>query len=236
MGWSNRIISLSCALDFAIGKKLRLAIDNAELFTTDQYSDLETNLNNFMGFENRTKNMIVNRRPSHVCEFEISWMEAYYRMRGPDQRWNGCFIHPLSPSLLEKGRRALAAQGFSRLPSFHLRALDGQCDMRYNERNFLCTRRVPASAAIDSPCSPTPEGLARSYGTDDFALFSDGQDRYAELQFSSVDRSDFFTQYAMMALSPLHVGNVLSSVDLLVSIWREGIHGPGTTAPFPCYR
>jgi hypothetical protein len=236
MGWSNRIISLSCALDFAIGKNLRLAIENAELFTTDEYTDLESNLNNFMGFEGRTKNWIVNRKPTHICELDLSWMDAYYRMRGPDARWNGCFIHQLSPALLDKGRRALAAQRLELLPSVHLRALDGECRMRYEERNFLCTRALPASADIESPCGRKREDLAERYGAADYAVYSDGQDSPEQAGFPGAEGSDFFTQYAMMALSPLHVGNPLSSVDLLVSIWREGLHGRGTTAPFPCYR
>ena len=38
----------------------------------------------------------------------------------------------------------------------------------------------------------------------------------------------------MMAISPLHVGNVLSIVELLVAARREQLRGPGTFAPCVC--
>ena len=236
MGWSNRVIALNCAMDMAQDKGLRLAIGDAEFFTTDDFPDLETNLKHFVGYEGRSERLLINRLPSQICNFSLTWTDAFYRMRRADGTWTGCSICPLSPALLEQGLRALEELRLSHFPSLHLRGLDGQCEMRYRNRNFVCSRPIPTRAALDSPCEYSLARLARSHAGADFLVYSDGQDPLKAAQFAHVDSHDFFTQYAMMALAPLHVGNVLSTVDLLVAAWRHQLHGPGTTAPFACYQ
>ena len=235
MGWSNKIIALNCAMDFAREQGSKLAINEPDLFTNTEYPDLETNLNHFVGYSARRNDLLLDPETYDACDSTLTWSSAFYRMRGPDGAWDQCFIHPLSPDLLSRGRRALDEQGLARLPSVHHRGLDGQCEARYSDRSFLCPRAVPAAASPGSPCAPARERLRRRYGAADFVVYSDGQGLRAAAELGRPDSHDFFTQYAMMALSPLHVGNVLSSVDLLIAAWRDHLHGPGSSAPHACY-
>jgi hypothetical protein len=162
-------------------------------------------------------------------------MDAFYKMHVNGSLWTGCSIRPLSQDLMEKGMQALKMHGEKTWPSLHLRSLEGECAQRFDEKTFLCTKRVSKVETVDNPCNINMRSLAYRYPAKNFLVFSDGQDKYLEDQFSAVDHHDFFTQYAMMVQTPRHIGNVLSTVDLLVSQWREQVHGPGTTYPGGCY-
>jgi hypothetical protein len=232
MGWSNNLVALYCALDFAIQKNLRVALADKRFLTSSYYPDLAENLNKF--FSPELQRNIVDLHADHECVHTLSWSDAFYRMKvGDGTRWDGCTILPLSPALLDLARNELETAARTHSPSVHLRNLDGQCESRYKLRAFMCARELGASP-ITNPCTYSPVSLAESFGVSGAIAYSDGQQGLLD-GYAGVDRHDFFTQYALMALSPRHVGNPMSSVDLLVSAWRKQIHGPGTTLPAGCY-
>jgi hypothetical protein len=235
MGWSNKIIAMSCALDMAKKRNMKLAVRNQSIFTSDQYPDLQINLGYFLGHGRGTENSFTDFQNGQTCDATVSWGEAYYEMLVNGSSWIGCPTYPMSPELLESGIQALESLGENNLPSLHLRNFEGWCADRFDMKAFVCTKAASPAEAIDNPCDPDIQSLAERHATKDFLVFSDGQDEDLEDLFPVVDFHDFFTQYAMMVQTPRHVGNVLSTVDLLVSRWREHVHGPGTTFPSGCY-
>ncbi len=62
-------------------------------------------------------------------------------------------------------------------------------------------------------------------------LLSDGQNQEFDDTYFFKDTSWFPVQLWMMVLSPKHVGNPKSSVDFLISCWKENLGKPNSMEP-----
>ena len=93
-----------------------------------------------------------------------------------------------------------------------------------------CTTNMTLSlchATYENVTQFNPDGLP-------LVLFTDGRRPELDETFPIIDNHDFLTQFWMMVLSDIHVGNPASTVDRIVMHWRYA-QGRQNIEPSRCF-
>lgn len=104
--------------------------------------------------------------------------------------------------------------------SVHRRHLEGQCVRRISNKETFCANRGWNDA---SPCSWHGKQFDK-----EVVLFTDKQQPNMDRTFENIGKASFAVEMCAMTLSSEHYGNPASSVDYLVSQWRNN-HGMNPT-------
>ena len=97
--------------------------------------------------------------------------------------------------------------------SVHRRHLDGQCIRRIRNKETFCINREWKDS---SPCTWDGKQFDKKV-----VLFTDRQNPSLDKTFDNIARAPFAVELCAMTLSATHYGNPASSVDYLVSQWRN---------------
>ena len=205
-GTSNQILSITWAQKQARekGKFLRLSQVSAEP------QKLTRAWGEFFD-EDAFPMMLRDGKDDERCAERVRYDHAYL---------HGFLVDPagITPPPLRREVRERVKPGKEEV-TVHGRSLDGECALF----GFLCV--LPIAQDVQDVCDYSQARVRELFGIPEgtaLRLFTDGQDPAMASTYEIVDTRPFPEQLWAMVVSPLHIGNPKSSMDFMISRWRQG--------------
>ena len=223
--FGNNAMSLFHANFFAKKQNLRLAIltKSVEIdFLKNSFDNLD---NVVWGFSKSDIN----------CAVKTTWMDVFFKKDEIREKE----LNSFSISPLKLHYRIQAESEMKRIqPSFsiHGRSYEGNCFFSTQHEHTPVKCNFTHNLCKDYRYNTVTQ-LFNLSGRP--VLFSDGQSLYNDITYYKpggyIDKNSFLTQLWMMVLSKHHVGELGSSLDYLVWLWKRQFMYNTTMYPKQCY-
>jgi hypothetical protein len=140
-------------------------------------------------------------------------------------------------SIRAEAEAALADFG-GPVTTVHRRHLEGGCVGLAQKKKVVCIhpaarQNLTVSELVDI-CNMDYGNIVHQTNGTTVVLFTDGQVGHLDQTFPHISKHSFQVQTWMMARSQVHYGNPMSTVDMIVAMWRRGL-ASGDMMPKLCY-
>jgi hypothetical protein len=140
-------------------------------------------------------------------------------------------------SIRAEAEAALADFG-GPVTTVHRRHLEGECVLRAQGKDCVCIhaaapQNLTVSELVDI-CNMDYGKIVHQTNGTTVVLCTDGQVGHLDQTFPHISNHSFQVQTWMMARSQVHYGNPMSTVDVIVAMWRRRL-ASGDMMPKVCY-
>ena len=167
-----------------------------------------------------------------LCNNKITAIDSFYKYKTKTKfnRKDWPNYIKLKSEKLAKAREILKSFN-GPVATVHGRWLSGECDDRANKLKTFCTNK---KNGWKETCHYTSNSISKLVPKNikTILYLTDNQRPEYTKTFKNVDKHPFDVQIAMMIESEYHFGNAMSSIDYLISKWRQK---KNSTYPEQCY-
>lgn len=153
------------------------------------------------------------------------------------------YLYVLVPKAIFRAEAEAAMKKYpSPTTTVHRRHLEGKCvGLASNYSKIVCPngrafRQEVGVAELVNMCNLEYGMIVKETVGTTVVLLTDGQVPELDETFPHISNHSFPVQTWMMTLSNVHYGNPFSTVDLIVSFWREALGKGDTTLPKTCWK